>query len=499
MSTGALLRTISVALASTTSESLKLPKKGTKRQTIGDFYREYSRMSTHELDVSKQTLYTQLKALVMSNNSIVDALGPALEPFLDEAVKEFRSNILAKVRASPKKYKLLGGSIISTTVSGDNFQAVRDLVNAGFNTTNAYKIDKFINKVAEQVGADVSNITLGTKFGLDIGHYHSNIISAYGAIIFNSLRRAKNLDLSSDELIKSIDTLDKSLQDPAIVSELMQRSGITDQEVFMACIDATVGLTKRIVNNKLEVILKAEPKLDSTVIKKVAQQIKDKVFPEASISNQLKGASFEKSLSNHLSSVSTGYFLKLFNEIAIGKHTDLINLEGSKPAKEIVLDFIEDIVLRGKSSSVGSSTPTKVKPSKKTVNISKGTKTNTNKTTAKKTSVPKLRNLSGQYTSVTNLELLIRKMLTATVIKNMERPNLENQTGRFARSVELKSISQRSNTLQLFLTYMKYPYQTFEPGFKQGHKGYDPRRLIDQSVREIATKLVKARLQTVVV
>ena len=90
-------------------------------------------------------------------------------------------------------------------------------------------------------------------------------------------------------------------------------------------------------------------------------------------------------------------------------------------------------------------------------------------------------------------------MLTETVIKNMERPNLHNQTGRFARSVELVKISQRGQSIQAFLTYMKYPYQTFEPGFKQGHKGYDPRRLIDQSVREIATKLVKARLQTVFV
>ena len=79
----------------------------------------------------------------------------------------------------------------------------------------------------------------------------------------------------------------------------------------------------------------------------------------------------------------------------------------------------------------------------------------------------------------------------------MQRPHLEYQTGRFANSVEVIRLQRtRDDEVTAFLTYMKYPYQTFEPGFRQGHKGYDPRILLDKSVREILAPLVAARLRT---
>lgn len=110
-----------------------------------------------------------------------------------------------------------------------------------------------------------------------------------------------------------------------------------------------------------------------------------------------------------------------------------------------------------------------------------------------------LRDTKGQFTSVTKLENLMRPMLLDTIIKNMQRPNLRYQTGRFAESVKLNKIVNKDGALNIFLTYMRYPYATFERGGKQGHKGYYPSRLIDQSVREIAVKLTKARFKTTIV
>ena len=110
-----------------------------------------------------------------------------------------------------------------------------------------------------------------------------------------------------------------------------------------------------------------------------------------------------------------------------------------------------------------------------------------------------LRSPQGQFTSVTKLETLIRASLQRTIIKNMQRPNLRNQTGRFASSVKLESVSQaRDGALTAFLSYMRYPYATFENGGKQGKKGYYPSRLIDQSVREIAKTLVTQRMKVTV-
>ena len=39
-------------------------------------------------------------------------------------------------------------------------------------------------------------------------------------------------------------------------------------------------------------------------------------------------------------------------------------------------------------------------------------------------------------------------------------------------------------------TYMKNPYQTFEPGGRQGSTSRDPRRLIGGTIREIAQQIM---------
>jgi hypothetical protein len=76
-------------------------------------------------------------------------------------------------------------------------------------------------------------------------------------------------------------------------------------------------------------------------------------------------------------------------------------------------------------------------------------------------------------------------------------PALENRTGRFARSVHVTDVTQTSKGFpSIGYTYQKYPYQTFEPGYKQGSAQRDPRVLIDRSIREIATQLIVGRFYT---
>jgi len=79
----------------------------------------------------------------------------------------------------------------------------------------------------------------------------------------------------------------------------------------------------------------------------------------------------------------------------------------------------------------------------------------------------------------------------------MHPPALVNRTGRFRNSAEVTNvmIGPRGGT-QIDYTYMKYPYQTFEPGYAQGSTNRDPRRIIGQSVREIAQKLTGNRFIT---
>lgn len=466
--------------------------------SLGAYYRKYSMYSAHELDISDETLKAQLKALILSNESVRQAIGSNLPKFLNAAVAEFKGNILKA--AAIKKCDIKGDTVVVNT-SGNNYQLVRDLVNAGFQTTNAYDLSTFFDRVGTAAGTGTVAVptTKRDRFGLDIGHAHSNVVSAYGAVVLNSIRQSK-IDLSSSELKDSINELYKAMKDPGTVETLMQMSGITSREVFDSCVDATVGLTRRIVNNELEVVLKSEPKLDRTTIQKIAMQLVDKVFPEHAVAQQRVGSTLEQNIANHLSKVSTGYFLKLFNDLSRkNASVHIVDLKGSPSGKDLALDLIEELITKKPRKSKGTVTSsTKVKATKQPP---KNSLPKPKKAVAKAptTKVPKLRDIRGRFTSVTKLENLINEALFEAIKRNMHRPNLNFQTGRFASSVKVDKIVNRESELVAFLSYMRYPYATFEPGGRQGHKGYDPIRLINQSVRDVATKLVTARMRVVVV
>ena len=79
----------------------------------------------------------------------------------------------------------------------------------------------------------------------------------------------------------------------------------------------------------------------------------------------------------------------------------------------------------------------------------------------------------------------------------MGPPGLTNQTGRFASSVRVTDVTVTPQGFpSVGYTYQKNPYQTFEKGYQQGSPDYDPRDLIDKSIREIAANMALGRLYT---
>jgi hypothetical protein len=114
-----------------------------------------------------------------------------------------------------------------------------------------------------------------------------------------------------------------------------------------------------------------------------------------------------------------------------------------------------------------------------------------------------LRTNTGQFTSLTSLQNLLNSRLAAQIQKNMGKGNaravLNYRTGRFANSAKVERLSMaRDGAITAFYSYMKNPYQTFEPGFKQGSpQSRDPRLLIGRSIREIAAQAVSARMKAI--
>ena len=82
--------------------------------------------------------------------------------------------------------------------------------------------------------------------------------------------------------------------------------------------------------------------------------------------------------------------------------------------------------------------------------------------------------------------------LQEQVIKNMGRPALINRTGRFAGSATVvNAVPLTDGGIQMDYTYQKNPYEVFEQGGGYSPM-YDPRGIIEKSIRELAS----ARLAT---
>ena len=92
---------------------------------------------------------------------------------------------------------------------------------------------------------------------------------------------------------------------------------------------------------------------------------------------------------------------------------------------------------------------------------------------------------------------LLNKDIGLTVSNNMYSPRLNLQSGRFAESVRITDVTTTARGFpSVGYTYDKFPYQTFEPGFAQGDVNRDPRKLIDKSIRELATQFAVGRFYT---
>ena len=169
------------------------------------------------------------------------------------------------------------------------------------------------------------------------------------------------------------------------------------------------------------------------------------------------------------------------------------------PGSNTILKDVELTVLASITSKHSTSRHTK-KPSTKSKIDTKAPKVTAGATTGK---ISQLRAVSGQFYSLNLLQNLINSSLQDVISANMGKGTSRNilnfQTGRFAASAQVERMSQsREGMITAFYSYMKNPYQTFEPGFAQGSpKTRDPKLLISQSIRDIAATKVGNRLRAV--
>jgi len=108
----------------------------------------------------------------------------------------------------------------------------------------------------------------------------------------------------------------------------------------------------------------------------------------------------------------------------------------------------------------------------------------------------KTKNIESNQNALTQKAFQVRAFvnsrLTKTLKQNMGRPGLENQTGRFAESAQVVNANALGNHIHMDYSYQQQPYRVFENG-DQYPTGYDPRPLIEKSIRELAAAQIETK------
>ena len=93
------------------------------------------------------------------------------------------------------------------------------------------------------------------------------------------------------------------------------------------------------------------------------------------------------------------------------------------------------------------------------------------------------------------LKELLNEVLPQEVARRMGSPALNFRTGRFANSAEVTDVlvGPKGGLQSIDYTYMRNPYETFEPGGKQGSIQRDPKKLIGGTIRELAIGMLQRK------
>ena len=186
---------------------------------------------------------------------------------------------------------------------------------------------------------------------------------------------------------------------------------------------------------------------------------------------------------------------------SIREYLSVLDIPGSNTLRQDIVQFTSDKML----SALSGKKVDNIKPHSEI----KGKVPLPNIGTKQKVIVSAYKELQTAQTRSTvnlvSLQLLINTHLQDVISANMGSGTAKNilnyQTGRFAASARVERMSQsREGMITAFYSYMKNPYQTFEPGFRQGSpKTRDPKLLIAGSIRDIAASKVDNRMRAVLI
>ena len=259
----------------------------------------------------------------------------------------------------------------------------------------------------------------------------------------------------------------------------------------------------------------AEKNLDVTFYKNDSKQrvgnYKFDTIVEARLAYNQKGSedSDKKATVNKFEEAVASFIQKALGDKKNKWHkllSGVDSLASKTPRKRIVDDVTETLIAniaKAKLAKRVGKKKAKFKNSTRKIPVKRSKKTSATRNVVQKVSIsgktsrpdPVEKVKEKDASTLLRIESLINKKLPARIRKNMGRPALISQTGRFSNSVELKSLRPTAKGLSGEYTYQLSPYETFEnTGSRRWPVGYNPKPLIAKSIRELAIGVTEEKL-----
>ena len=222
-------------------------------------------------------------------------------------------------------------------------------------------------------------------------------------------------------------------------------------------------------------------KSDKDAVEEVVEKILDDIINDTDFSDDFKSS---KGIQQRFGEIGSSLYLKnilskkWWNKpnMRLKVNKELVKLGNTEKEMSKAL---HTAMVAGASKIVANKTPKSRKGNRRIKSTTSGRQKGT---TARQSANPMA------------LKNLINSVLPQMVAMRMNPPSLRYRTGRFANSAQVTKVMEGpKGGLQADYTYMRNPYETFEPGGKQGSTMRDPRKIIGQTIRDIVAQSMQNR------
>ncbi len=291
-------------------------------------------------------------------------------------------------------------------------------------------------------------------------------------------------------MLKAAISIDGKIDSPEIRAELRASGGDEDGLRGFAQLDNLVG-TKKLYTLMEEAFASSELDLSTSEIdeiRKISTTFNRSITQAGDLrANYASTVTFESDKTASSKELSRMFYKEFAPHI-------LKNLGESDLAKSIQTKIVSD--LSSFSGAKKSLEPRLKVPSSASSKSDTAFSFSKDSYKAQKVATANIKLPDTSRVSLKSLLPYINKRIRDRVRANMGSPKLNYQTGVFAGSVAAVNASETA----IYYTYQRAPYRVFE--FPNGAEGLatpdrDPRKIIGETIREIAAEKMRARFDTI--